>query len=559
MAKKNSIEQLIADEDKLEEALEKFHVFLKSCEALQFNLNLTRARLAGLKSQQDIDVIPNSDARRERNQIRATFQEALMKFREEDISTVFNLQGRAEFLASIEHRDHVIHEFLDQRLLPKRYYRDGTPSSKAKTPVKDEDKNKDESKVMEGNSSIIYRLLNIDTERHAIAMVIKTPELDDMFKEGIQRLTDLRHRNVIKLLDHEIKKFPYFIITEYVYGDTLPKVLEVTGRRPVPQVADWLYQLTDALDYLRHKRILHTNVRPSKIFIDDEWQIMLSPFDLLKTSPSKIDKTTQNPKLNNPYDRTFSRYRDVCQYGSPELLATDGEGVFDMPGICNSDLYSIGLIGYKMLTSRDLFAGDLVYDILQTRSRFVNDPVFRLECLKGLPPCELSELILELLQEDPAARRNKYPSLHKLLRRLHGLTRLDEHHASDIRKSYRRCLASNKEFIRDFYELYYKKDGAKTKDFSEISKRRQSAMLQMSVDVLLDFDTQKDYLYRLMHPDNPKHGGFEVADFEVFLDTLLETVALNDADFRRTEGLEAAWKNVRDRTVDFIREIRGGK
>jgi len=577
MLKKQSIEELISDADKLEEALDKFHEFLKRCEEEQFNLAMLRARLASVSTQHDIiDGIARTDAQHERNQIRATFLERLLNFRQEAMSGVFDMQGRAEFLASISHRDQVIHEILDQRLLPKRYRRDNPPKSNVQkqenSPLKD--KKKDESKLLEGNSSIIYRLYNIDTRRHAIAMVLKTPELDDTFKNEIQRLTDLRHRNVIKLLDHETSKFPYFIITEYVYGDTLDRALKVTGPRPMPQVADWLYQLTEALDYLRHKRILHTNVRPSKIFIDDEWQIMLSPFDLLKTTPQVTSNHRQpkpSAKQDNSYERTFNRYRDVCQYGSPEQLANDGEvKTLDqlrsddelsrpLSEVCNSDLYSIGLIGYKMLTGSDLFEGTLVYDILRNRRKFVEDDSFRQERLKLLPPSALSNIILDLLQENSEDRRKKFQALHQLLRLLHPLTRVDDPESNDLRKSYRRCLASNKEFIRDFYEHYYTKNGAKKESFSEISNRRQSAMLQMAVDVLIDFDTKKSYLYELMRPDNAKHSENSVADFEIFLDAFVETVARNDREYRQTEGLAAAWKNVRDRTIEFIQELRTPK
>jgi serine/threonine protein kinase len=575
MAKRQSIEQLISEADKLEEALDLFNDFLKRCEEEQFSLAILRSRLASVKTQKDvIDGIDRGDAQLERNQIRATFLERLLHFRQEAMSGVFDMQGRAEFLASIRHRDQVIHEILDQRLLPKRYRRDQdikTLSSKHEKDNTSSARSKNESKILEGNSSIIYRLYNIDTRRHAIAMVLKTPDLDENFKNEIQRLTDLRHRNVIKLLDHETSRFPYFIITEYVYGDTLDKALKLTGPRPVPQVADWLYQLTEALDYLRHKRIIHTNVRPSKIFIDDEWQIMLSPFDLLKMAPQTTSyhkQPSSNTQNYNSYERTFNRYRDVCQYGSPEQLMGDGEVIIQkqlssdqlhhevLLNICNSDLYSIGLIGYKMLTAKDLFEGPTVYQILQNRQRFVSDSAFRQERLALLPSCELTEIIHELLQEDQTERRNKFPNLHKLLRRLHQLTRLDDPQSSDVRSSYRRCLASNKEFIRDFYEHYYTKEGAKAQNFSEIGRRRQSAMLQMAVDVLIDFDSQKTYLYEMMRPDNAKHSAFTIADFEVFLDTLLETIAKNDYEYQNTDGLDMSWKNVRDRTIAYIKELR---
>ncbi|HAD13237.1 MAG TPA: hypothetical protein DCF33_12470, partial [Saprospirales bacterium] len=239
-----------------------------------------------------------------------------------------------------------------------------------------------------------------------------------------------------------------------------------------------------------------------------------------------------------------------------EQLPADKMRQEELSNICNSDLYSIGLVGYKLLTARDLFDGASVYQILRKRQRFESDTAFREECLALLPPGELSNLIRDLIEEDPMERRNKFPNLHKLARRLHFLSRLDDPNGNDVRASYRRCLATNKEFIRDFYEHYYTKEGAKAQNFSNIGKRRQSAMLQMAVDVLIDFDTQKSYLHEMMRPDNAKHGSFSVADFEIFLDAFLETVAMNDFEYQSTNGLAESWKTVRDRTLNYIREIR---
>ena len=179
----------------------------------------------------------------------------------------------------------------------------------------------------------------------------------------------------------------------------------------------------------------------------------------------------------------------------------------------------------------------------------------QLTTLKLLPESQLSTVILSLLAEDPAERCGKFPDLHELLRYLHPLTRLDEPQASETRKSYRRCLASNKEFIRDFYAHYATKEGAKISGFNEISKRRQSAMLQMAVDVLLDLDTKKHYLYQLMHPGNAKHGAYTAQDFAIFLDAFLENVAENDRG-HWNEDLAAEWQKIRDQTIDFIQELR---
>jgi|GEM_PF-600536 len=531
-----NIEDLIKA-DQLAEALNNFEAFLERCEAELPRLAHIQARLSGLESQRQANAI-GPEGVIERNKIRMDFQVEINDFRKQALAAYFNIRGQAEFLNSITDRDSVIHEILDLRLLPKRYQRDM------------------EWGKQEGNSAIIYRLFNIDTQRHAIALVIKMPQLDDLVKEEIHRLTDLRHRNVIKLLDHEINSFPFFVVTEYVYGANLPDSLDTVGPRPIAQAADWMYQLTDGLDYLRHKRVLHTNVRPSKIYIDDEWQIMISPFDLIKLSPMKPRRTAAkaaaDPVKDNPGERTFDRYRDVCQYGSPELLEQDGEG-FELHKMCVSDLYSLGLVGYKILTGEDLFAGKRVFDILKSRRKFVEDKKYRAQKLALLPECKLSVLINQLIEEDHIERGRQFPDLNALLRALHPLTRAERPSVSESRASYRRCLSNNREFFRDFYN-HFLKNSPHSKDFNDIKRKRQSVMLQMAVDVLLDLDKKKGYLERLVSANNPNHEKYSYEDFEVFLNTLITMIGENDP--RWNEIAASEWEQIRTKSLAVIREAR---
>jgi len=530
-----NIEALIKA-DELDAALESFDRFLERCEEERLRLAHLQARLSGLESQRKANAI-GSEGIIERNKIRLDFQRELNDFRRDVLSAHFDIRGQAEFINRITDRDSVIHEILDLRLMAKRYQRDLDWGKQ------------------EGNSSIIYRLFNYDTERHAIALLIKMPQLDEQVKQEIGRLTDLRHRNVIKLLDHEITAFPFFVITEYVYGSNLPDSLEVVGPRPVAQAADWLYQLTDGLDYLRHKRILHTNVRPSKIYIDDEWQIMISPLDLIKLSPAKprrVPNKAYDPTKDNPGERTFNRYRDVCQYGSPELLVRDGEG-FDHRQMCISDLYSIGLVGYKMLTGNDLFEGKRVYDILKSRRQFVEDKKYRARKLAEMPESKLTNLLYQLLEEDPDERAKDFPDLNSLIRALHPLTRVERPPVSETRASYRRSLSNNREFFRDFYARFLK-DSPYIGDFDDLKRKRQSAMLQMAVDVLLDLDKKKDYLVRLVQTGNTHHAKYKYADFEVFLTTLIAMIGENDP--RWNDTLAAEWERVRVQALKIIQEQR---
>jgi serine/threonine protein kinase len=381
--------------------------------------------------------------------------------------------------------------------------------------------------LKDGNSSIVFKLKKAHTGQDAIALVLKMPELAPDTQLEYIKIMGLRHRNIIKLLDHELSTFPFFLITEFVHGESLAKAIAKTGARPLTQMLNWLYQLADALDYMRHKGVLHTNVRPSKVFVDEEMNVMISPFGFNKKN---ID------------DRTFFRYQDVCLYGSPELVLADGEAL-SLADMCLSDQYSLGLMGYKILTGKDLFAGDSIVEIIKNREKFSTNKQHRANKLATFPSGALRAFFTKLLNEDPNKR---YSSLHEVMKALHPHTRKTHHDVpSDLRASYRRCLDKNRSLITDFYALLFEKLPEVKADF--VNPQRQIAMLQMSVDLLIDIDDKQDLLIALM--SNDRHKSYAIEKFDVFVDTILAIIQENDPQW---ETVAADWQLLRAKTLATI-------
>lgn len=524
------IETLIAAGN-LEEALARFNEFLNRCgEEKEIGLS-TQARFSNFNKHETLGLGEGNSF--EYNKILYDFVNNVRKFRREVLSVFFDISDREQFLRQIADRDIVFNEILDLRLRAKNYQMD--------------------EKLTEGNSSIVYRVINHALNRHAVALVLKIPKIAEGTIQEIDRLADLKHRNIIKIIDHDLTAFPYMVITEYIYGVTLTRAVDTTGPRPVSQAVDWLYQITDSLDYLRHKRIFHTNVRPSKIYVDDEWQLMLSPFDLKSISTGEA---------------SYNRFLDICRYGSPEALREFHEKLpwFEekddhqedelLRKMCISDQYSLGLIAFKILTGKDLIEGLTAQEIMDSRNRFAHDKSYRKRRLTELPPdsvfqagkkkVSLNGIIHQLLEEDPAHR---YPDLHQVLRALHPFTRIEHQGGNLAQNSYRRCLSVNKEFIQDFYKAFFKKTPDLEKDFNPLGKKRQLGMLQMAVDVLLDSDTRKDQLIKII--GNEKHHKYSPADFENFLGTLVETVKRNDPLFDPHTALE--WEAIQEKVMAVIR------
>ena len=530
--KKNDyqIERLIAD-GRLDEAHARFRDFLERCDEERDTLLQNQARYASLQQADRLGMRERNDY--EHNQILWAFVTQLRKFRKEALVTYFDVRDREQFFSNIDDRDHFIKEILCIRVSPKNYSIDAM--------------------LADGNSSMVYRLINHVLNRHVIASVLKIPKLNDKAISDIQCLTGLRHRNVVKVIDYDLSSFPYFVISEYIHGSTLEVALDITGPRPAPQAADWLYQLTDALDYLRSKRIFHTNVRPSKIFVDDEGQIMVSTLDM---------RTIQDR------EPTYNRYLDVCMYGSPESVARFGQpsDTAADPALSKSmsisDQYALGLVGYKVLTGKNLFEGGTVYEILENRRRFATDKQYRKEKLAALPHAEfdfknkkragLRKILERLLEENPALR---YPDLHALLAVLHPFTRAGFHQQRPASYSYRRCLSINREFISDFYHAFFMQSPEAEKDFRDLGKKRQLVMLQMAIDVLLNLDKQEEKLLKILQSSpHQKYGGM---DFEVFIDVLLEKVRLNDPLY--DDHVAADWQTVRQQAISLVHRSLSGR
>jgi hypothetical protein len=207
-----------------------------------------------------------------------------------------------------------------------------------------------------------------------------------------------------------------------------------------------------------------------------------------------------------------------------------------------------------MLTGKDLFEGETVYEILESRKKFAKADYRRAKFnqlpketfdLKISASKNLVGVMQQLLQENPSER---YRDLHQLLRALHPFTRADIPRSSLARQSYRRSMAVNKSLIRDFYQAFTAQHTPAQSDFSRLGKQRQSAMLQMAVDVLLDIDEKGDLLKSIAGSNN--HSKYQTADFSLFLDVLIATIQQNDPQWTESEAAE--WQTIREKALTLL-------
>ena len=521
MAEPENIDPFNAPKMRIEEALKKgamdqgftrFDDLVRLIQTAQTHIISQLGRYNNLNSEKNLGKIDANTAAMEENKIRHGFLSELETLKSA-LPLYLDLSNPEILLRGTDNQLNIIIEVMSTRL--RGHY-------------------EVESMIREGNSAVVFKLNDIFTKRKAVAKVLKVPTLTLEIKDEIGRVSELKHRNLIKLYGESLDRFPFFIICEFVDGLVLSDIIAATGPRPPSQALNWLSDLCDVLDYLTQKNIAHSSIRPSKIFIDREYHPMLSPFDIIKAGMN---------------DRTLRKFREDCQYLSPELLLSDGEKL-DKRAMKASDQFTLGLVAYKMLTGKELFEGNSIKEIIENRNRFFDKKhkSYRKTLLAELRSPDLIKLLDTCLQEDPSHR---FKDLHLLLAEFKTIKVKLQKEQSIVRSSYIRCLKFENELIKIFYDkLLARLPESLHPHFK--NRERQAYMFQMAVDTLLDEHHREDHLSNRASDSIHKH--FDLATFELFLDTFIDTLRSlhNEYQYEWSTKLETAWLDVKKQSLAVI-------
>lgn len=217
--------------------------------------------------------------------------------------------------------------------------------------------------------------------------------LEDLirFRREIEIVSKLKHPNIIEVYgQYEYESTP-FIVMELLAGQNLSKHLGNGTRFSVPEIIHIIKQLAEALNYVHNHGIIHRDLKPSNIFINEQNQLKLLDFGVaLVMELSAIREETM-------IAGTFG-------YMSPEAT-----GILDKRIDERSDLYSLGVIFYHLITGVPPFKGTEINQLLHQQVAL--NPI-RPKRINPEIPEPLEEIILKLLQKDPDLR---YQSARGLL------------------------------------------------------------------------------------------------------------------------------------------------
>jgi serine/threonine-protein kinase len=260
---------------------------------------------------------------------------------------------------------------------------------------------------MLGNGSRAFVVLARDRQR-GTKVAVKcfkkmSPEAQRLFDQEVRKNKQLTHTNIAKIVDHGILngKTPY-LVTEYKDGFNLEQYIAVHGRPSYDIVWKVLLAVGEALLYAQKQSVLHRDIKAANIiFIDDmnsEPSILLHDFAL--------PKVKETDELTDPRDAFY--------------LASDETR--NMEYTEKAEVYSLGCVGYALLTGRPPFPDGTAREIKNSHSLKLPPRISNI-AFDAQRPKDLEEVIERCLEKDPLVR---FESIAKLMERLEVFPRREQ-------------------------------------------------------------------------------------------------------------------------------------
>jgi serine/threonine-protein kinase len=228
------------------------------------------------------------------------------------------------------------------------------------------------------------------------------PGLLARFQREIDVLRQLDHPHIVRLLEAGAENGRHFYAMEYIEGESFESLLQRHGRLPWPDVLAMALQVCLALKHAHDRGVIHRDLKPANLLRGPSGTTKLTDFGIAWVFAAEHLTTT-------------GAVVGTAEYLSPEQAA-------GKQPTRRSDLYSLGVVLYTLLTGRTPFEGETVALLHKHRYAQFERP---LRLAPDLPP-DLDELVCQLMEKDPEKRPADAGVLHK---RLDSLRRKAERRA----------------------------------------------------------------------------------------------------------------------------------
>jgi len=255
-----------------------------------------------------------------------------------------------------------------------------------------------EKRLGTGGMSVVFSARDLTLERLVAIKILREsyssdPDFRQRFHQEAKAAANLTHPNIVTIHDFGLDAGRLFIVMEYVPGTDLKTMLQARGRLPVDETLNLIIQACAGIGYAHRAGLVHCDVKPHNILITPDQRVKVADFGIARALVSIHPDEESEVVWGSP------------QYFSPEQAA-------GKPPSPASDVYSLGVVLYQMLTGRLPFTAStsedlarLHRDIDPTPPRQINPAI----------PATLEQIILKVLSKEPSARYRTADQLGRVL------------------------------------------------------------------------------------------------------------------------------------------------
>jgi serine/threonine protein kinase, bacterial len=240
--------------------------------------------------------------------------------------------------------------------------------------------------IATGGMSAVYRGLDIRLDRPVALKIMDSRYAGDQqfltrFQREARAVARLKNPGLVAVYDQGIDSQHPFLVMELIEGGTLRELLRERGPMPPHAVAAVLGPVLSGLAVAHRAGLVHRDIKPENVLISDDGEVKIADFGLVRAvADAKITST--------------SVILGTAAYLSPEQVSTGDAGP-------RSDVYSVGILAYELLTGTTPFTGDSALAVAY--QRMDNDVAAPSTVIAGVPS-QFDELVLRATARDPAER-----------------------------------------------------------------------------------------------------------------------------------------------------------